>query len=189
MSRKALKAPFIYFGKHMEEMEISAETVRRFWAKVDKTEGCWLWTASTRSKGYGALGYTTISGKIINGRAHRFSWELVHGPVPDGLCVLHKCDTPACVRPSHLFLGTKADNNRDMHTKGRSVPGGTYTSGRYKRGEQHWGSKLTAKVVRALRKTRERTGMSYTKLGKKYGIGLATVWQIINHKTWKHIDE
>lgn len=93
----------------------------RLWAKVDTAGECWTWTGTT-SQGYG---------KIQAGRrgegwlwVHRVSWELQNGPVPDGLQVLHRCDNPPCVRPSHLFLGTQVDNIRDMWAKGRARPRG-----------------------------------------------------------------
>lgn len=89
----------------------------RFWAKVDKTEGCWLWIAGSRGQ-YGSI---KISGQVVD--AHRVSWQLAYGAIPDGLCVCHKCDVPLCVRPDHLFLGTKLDNNRDMYAKGRGQRG------------------------------------------------------------------
>lgn len=75
---------------------------------------CVLWTRALMSTGYGAA---TFKGKVV--LAHRISWTLANGEIPDGLCVLHRCDTRACVRPDHLFLGTKADNNRDKVEKGR----------------------------------------------------------------------
>jgi hypothetical protein len=83
----------------------------RLWRRVDKSGDCWVWTGGRYRKGYGkfdALQY-----------AHRVSWEIHNGPIPKGLYVLHKCDNPPCVRPDHLFLGTLADNNADMLTKGR----------------------------------------------------------------------
>ena len=81
---------------------------------VTQTPACWLWTGY-RLDGYGRFGRR--DGDIVY--AHRFAWEEAFGAVPTGLCVLHRCDTPACVRPSHLFLGTKAENTRDMIAKGR----------------------------------------------------------------------
>lgn len=86
-----------------------------FWEKVEKTGGCWLWRGATNPKGYGRTGV----GSHRSALAHRLSWNLAHGQIPAGLFVLHRCDTPGCVRPDHLFLGTAADNTADMIRKGR----------------------------------------------------------------------
>lgn len=86
-----------------------------FWPNVHFTEGCWLWTAATTNYGYGHIrlkGTEDVS-------AHRVSWMLAYGSIPEGMHVLHRCDVPACVRPTHLFLGTHADNMADMTAKGR----------------------------------------------------------------------
>lgn len=89
---------------------ISAATIARFWEKVDKNGPtpvhapelgpCWVWTASLRAKGYGAFGYT-LNGKTVQDRGHRFSYALHVGPIPARAFVLHKCDNPACVNPTH----------------------------------------------------------------------------------------
>jgi len=84
----------------------------RFWKHVNKTDSCWLWTAS----GNNEYGQTNAAKKVA---VHRLSWELAYGPIPAGLCVLHKCDVPRCVRPDHLFLGTQGDNTRDRIAKCR----------------------------------------------------------------------
>ncbi len=85
----------------------------RFWAKVDRTGDCWIWTAASLG-GYGQFG--TEQG--IQG-AHRFSYEIVNGPIPSGLNVCHTCDTPLCVKPNHLFVGTQQENVVDSYDKGR----------------------------------------------------------------------
>lgn len=88
--------------------------IDRFWANVDKSEDCWFWLGGRDRDGYGEA---CFDGKKI--RAHRLSWTLEFGDRPGNLGVLHKCDTPPCVRPSHLFLGNNADNVRDRIAKGR----------------------------------------------------------------------
>jgi hypothetical protein len=89
--------------------------MKTFWNKVNKTSGCWLWTAGKHEKGYGTF---WVSKKCW--KAHRYAWHLKHGKIPSGLCVLHKCDNPPCVNPDHLFLGTVLENNIDMFKKGRN---------------------------------------------------------------------
>ena len=86
----------------------------RFWSKVTKGPDCWIWNGATDWAGYGHCKV----GKKLTG-AHRRSWELLVGPVPDGMKVLHKCDVRNCVNPDHLWIGTHSDNMRDMVSKGR----------------------------------------------------------------------
>lgn len=90
----------------------------RFWRHVSKGPECWLWTGAPNSAGYGMVGEGPAGAdrKIL---AHRLAWEIHFGPIPEGMFVCHHCDTPLCVRPDHLFLGTHTDNMRDMAAKGR----------------------------------------------------------------------
>lgn len=88
--------------------------MERFWSKVNKTDGCWIWTAYRDDKGYGCFGFR---GKVW--KAHRVAYELATGPIPTGAHILHSCDNPSCVNPEHLRAGTHADNMRDKVARGR----------------------------------------------------------------------
>jgi len=148
-----------------------------------------VWTGSKRNKGYGAFVWSGADGEVIQGRAHRFSWELHNGPIPEGMSVLHRCDNPPCVNPRHLFLGTIADNNHDMQAKGRKVPGGTHTPVelcKYERGVEHHAATLTEDIVRSIRQDR-LDGMSFGQLRKKYKLSIGHVYRIVKRKAWSHV--
>jgi len=87
----------------------------RFWRFVNKTDECWLWQGAKVGQG----GYGNFGVDKKHHLAHRVSYELANGPIPDGMWVLHRCDNPPCVNPDHLFLGTRSDNMKDAHQKGR----------------------------------------------------------------------
>ena len=128
--------------------------------------------------------------------AHRVAWELTKGKIPDGMQVLHHCDNPSCVNPCHLFLGTNADNVADKVAKNRQAQGKKHSAcmretiqkyyERIPRGEQRSIAKLTAPQVLALRKEQQE-GKTQRFLAQKYGLSQATVWAILNRKTWTHI--
>lgn len=89
---------------------------QRFWKWVrEMPTGCWEWTGSRTAPGW--HGRVSVNGVMV--MAHRVSWEMAHGPIPEGLSVLHHCDNPPCVNPDHLYLGTAKDNARDMVARGR----------------------------------------------------------------------
>lgn len=101
----------------------NTKTIARFWRLVCKTEhtDCWIWGACRNKKGYGKFSVSKIP--HVQMASHRLSWELTHGKIIGGLCVLHRCDNPSCVNPAHLFVGDKGDNARDAFAKGRrTVP-------------------------------------------------------------------
>lgn len=96
--------------------------LKRFWKRVQKTDSCWIWTGTKLWNGYGSLSLGRARGFSIDQKhyAHRVSWLIHNGEIPDGIFVCHRCDNPICVRPDHLFLGTPLDNMRDMISKGRA---------------------------------------------------------------------
>lgn len=135
------------------------DTTERFWKHVVKSagDGCWLWIGGTNDRGYGRFHVTETDRKQLI-YAHRFSFELHRGAIPEGLQVLHECDTPACVNPQHLFAGTRSDNMQDMVSKGRYV-------GRLK---------LTDDIVNAIR-TAEG---SHRSVARRFGISESHVRSI-----------
>lgn len=147
----------------------------RFWPKVRKGDGCWEWTASAGKHGYGIL-----SVKGIARTAHRVSWEIANGPIPGGMFVCHRCDNRRCVRPDHLFLGTQAENNRDMFAKGRDNRGARV------RGERHPHARLTGEVVAEIRR-RHAAGESDRRIAESIGVAEPTVQNARTGRTWRHV--
>jgi len=96
--------------------------IERFWPYVEKRgpDDCWLWVGCVNERGYGKFGGGGSAKRSMY--AHRFIYEEIRGPLPEGACVLHRCDTPRCVNPAHLFLGTRGDNFNDAVWKGRINP-------------------------------------------------------------------
>jgi len=152
----------------------------RFWKKVNKTGTCWLWKDPDPSNGYGKFSY---QGHVMG--AHRASWLIHYGAIPDNLWVLHRCDVHACVRPDHLFLGTHDDNMADMTTKQRAAfqqhPENAL------KGEQHGNAKLTENDVREIRRLRA-IGVSRMAVARMFGISQSSVKKITGRYSWAHVD-
>lgn len=155
----------------------------RFWRKVQKTDSCWLWTGS-KSREHGTINRGPRGAGIMY--AHRFSYELHFGAIPEGMSVCHRCDVPLCVNPAHLFLGTHTDNMQDMTKKRRN--GLTVHPDSAPKGERHAGSKLTEAQVREIRRLHAQGGMTYKQLGEMYGISLPLAYAVVKRRLWKHID-
>jgi hypothetical protein len=156
------------------------------WARIEKQpgeNGCWLWTGPTfKSGGYGAIKVGGRKGKVL--RVHRLVWEWERGPIPDGLKVCHHCDTPACVRPEHLFLGTDADNVRDKMAKGRYVFPSRESA---PKGEDHHWCQLTEEQVIEIR---ERYATGYetcASLAYAYDVSFTNIHAIVTRRSWKHV--
>lgn len=159
----------------------------RFWSKVDKSGECWLWTAGKKSEnGYG---HVKVCRRTL--RTHRASWMMAYGEIPEGKLVCHKCDTPSCVRPDHLFLGTSNDNSADKVAKGRQPKGESHPARmrpeRMARGECHGVSKLTDEQVVEIRRRYAAGGISQEALGVEYGMHQTAISAVVRRKWWQHI--
>lgn len=142
---------------------------QRFWKYVNKKSNnkCWNWIGTCIKNGYGQIG---IKDKMI--KAHRFSWILHFGGIPEDLCVLHKCNNPRCTNPNHLELG---DQKKNMQYKTEC--------NRQARGEKNGKSKLTGEEVKEIKES----GLTKKELSKRYNIHRTTIGDILNNKTWRHI--
>lgn len=129
--------------------------------------GCWEWTGSLDTGGYG---------RLKNKGTHRISYESFVGPV-GALHVLHRCDNPPCCNPHHLFLGTQADNMMDKQSKGRN---------RVAIGEKHAKAKMTDETVRSARRAWAK-GQSIKSLAREHGVSSCTISHIVNRKLWRHV--
>lgn len=161
----------------------------RFWAKVNKNGTipqhcpelgpCWIYAGCTDKNGYGI--FELHAKKAI--KAHRYAYSLAHGEIPHGKDILHHCDNPPCVNDRHLYVGTQADNSRDMVLRGReSHAGPTHPS----RGESHRRATTTEQTVLELRKL-SHEGASSRHLARKFNLTRSCVQHILRHRSWKHV--
>lgn len=163
--------------EELEALAISDPSVgARFWEKVDKGDGsgCWLWTGATITSGYGHMSVGGRQGSQL--RAPRVSWLIHNGPIPNGMQVCHRCDVRLCVRPDHLFLGTNADNARDMAAKGRM-----------------WKQRLVSPPLKKLNRVAAlNIALAYafgktsqSSLAARYGVHVNTVNSLLNGHNWQ----
>lgn len=155
------------------------QDIEKFWGFVSKTDTCWLWTGGKDKKGYGKISIGPASNRK-HPKAHRISYFLHHGSLPDDRFVCHSCDNPACVNPDHLFLGTNADNMADMAAKGRA-----YSWKGRRSGEDNPHAKVTADDVRALRAA---TGLEQIhSIAGRRGISIGHARAIASGRGWEGV--
>jgi hypothetical protein len=138
--------------------------------------GCWEFQGPKSPKGYGSF-WTGTPHRKSKAPAHRISWELVNGPVPEGKILCHACDNRPCVNPAHLFVGTKGDNNRDRNAKGRDS-----------RGARHPNSKLTPDLVRLIRRLSAQ-GIVQREIATRVGVSRSCVACVVTRQNWKHVTD
>lgn len=160
-----------------------------FLAKVNRnpTTGCWEWLFAKNDKGYGRTMIPKTRKTVFS---HRLAYEIFVAPIPIGMCVLHRCDNSSCCNPAHLFLGDRADNNRDMCRKGRHRPGGSKKGKakcNYERGSSHHNALLNEQTVAEIRDQYSIGCMSYASLADRFGVASQTIGKIIRRELWAHV--
>lgn len=154
-------------------MKRIVDPIIRFWSKVKVGDGCWEWSGGKTHNGYGRFSLSPTREM----RAHRFSWEITHGNIEDGLVVCHTCDNPPCVRPDHLFVGTIKDNCEDRDKKGRGAD---------RTGSKHHMAKLSDRDIFEIRAMRN-SGVPQSSIAKRFGIRQQHVSRISRGENWGHL--
>lgn len=163
-------------------IELTSTDVARFWRMVRRDESCWTWTSARNKSGHGRFAVWRHN-HMTNLYAHRVSWQIHFGMIPDGLYICHRCDNPPCVRPDHLFMGTQTDNMHDAARKGRTAAPASANPLRYPRGARHWNARLSEDQVRSIRASQE----SNRTLARRFGVSEGTVRRARSHEGWVHV--
>lgn len=148
----------------------------RFLRHIEKTDSCWNWTGRLVGKGYGSLGLGGAGAKGI--LAHRLSYQMHKGEIPEGMVVMHKCDNPRCVNPDHLDVGTQSQNIKDALSRGRKL-----MPTHKVRGDECGASKLTSEQVLSIR----ASTLSLNEMAEQYGVSRSAIERVRYRKTWRHI--
>lgn len=153
-----------------------APVEERFWRWVDKSGSCWTWTGGQKTaKGYGRIGAGGRGAPYI--LAHRLSYEIHKGPIPEGMVVMHSCDNPSCVNPAHLRVGTASENIKEAYDKRRKVSP-------FKKGADHHGAVLDDDMVRFIRSNPQIKG---SVLARKFGASPSAVSAVRRGQSWTHV--
>lgn len=146
------------------------DLIDRFWAKVDRGEPgeCWEWSGYCNDEAGGHGAFRVSRAKVD--KSHRFSWELHNGPIPVGMCVLHRCDNPPCVNPHHLFLGTQRDNIADMVAKGRNRTAAWAI--------RH--TRMTPALAAEIKQIYAAGGYTQNRLAERFGFAKFTIFRVLH---------
>ena len=166
---------FMRYGDPHAGKKNHAPLEERFWRNVEKTDGCWFWKGTKESNAYGIIQTGGKGAKSVT--AHRLSYMMHHGEIPDGYVIMHSCDNPSCVNPDHLSVGTYQENAMDAISKGRHARVAPVGAGNGK-------AVLNDDKVRYIRAS---SGVSHVNLAKELGVSISCVRGVRSGRTWRHV--